>query len=178
MAYHRIGGGIGSHIPFEKAFKNQKYSVLELRENMLSDLKKKFPNVEGVLGDAQKPYGEHEYDRIVAIHVLEHLPNLPEAVKNMHKALKKDGVAHVVIPCEGSLAYTIARKISAERIFKKRYKRSYDFFIKTEHVNNAAEIMEELQRYFVIKNRIYFPLFLPFQFCNLVIGLELEPKGL
>ena len=147
-----IGGGIGSHIPFEEKFAHQEYGVLELRDNMLSDLKRKYPNVHGVLGDAQKPYGENEYDRIIAIHVLEHLPNLPEAVKCMKMALKPDGVAHVVIPCEGSLAYTIARKISAERIFKKRYKRSYDFFIKTEHVNNAGEIMEELGKCFIIKS--------------------------
>lgn len=150
--------------------------MLELRQNMLSDLQSRFPYVNGIIGDAQKPYGERIYDRIIAIHVLEHLPNLPEAVKCMHKALKKDGVAHVVIPCEGSLAYTIARKISAERIFKKRYKRSYDFFIKTEHVNNANEIIEELEPYFTITKQSYFPLLVPFQFCNLVIGMELRPR--
>lgn len=170
-----IGGGRGSHIPFEREFVNQSYSVLELRDNMFQDLHSKYPEVIGRVGDAQKPFGENCYDRIVVIHVLEHLPDLPVALQNIKKALKKGGMAHVVIPCEGSLAYTLCRKISAERVFRKRYHRTYDFFVKTEHVNTVDEIMEELKKVFVISKIKYFPFpFIPLKLCNVVIGMELR----
>ena len=44
----------------------------------------------------------------------------------------------VVIPCEGGLAYSLARRISAQRIFEKRYGMSYRFFIESEHINVPA----------------------------------------
>lgn len=171
-----IGGGRGSHIPFEKNFARQNYSVLELRENMLSDLHKKYPCVEGVIGDAQESFGENCYDRIIAIHVLEHLPDLPRCVKYMKQALRGGGVMHIVIPCEGSFAYTVCRKISAERIFKKRYHMPYGWYIRSEHVNTPHEIIEELEREFTIVSKSYFPAAVPFVFFNIVIGLELRPK--
>ena len=47
----------------------------------------------------------------------------------------------VVIPCEGGLAYSLARRVSAQRIFEKRYGMSYRFFIESEHINVPREIM-------------------------------------
>jgi hypothetical protein len=81
-----------------------------------------------------------------------------------------------VIPCEGGFVYSIARKISAERIFKKRYKQSYRWFIEREHVNIPKEIIEELQLYFDIVHRDYFPFKIPLVDLNLCLGLTLRPK--
>lgn len=112
----KFGGGIESHIPYEE-MDNQEYAIIDIRQNILDILNKIHPRVNSILGDCQKEYaGENTYDRVIAIYVLEHLPNLPEALKQMHRILVDDGVAHVVIPCEGSLAYTICIKISAERL--------------------------------------------------------------
>jgi hypothetical protein len=81
-----------------------------------------------------------------------------------------------VIPCEGGLAYSLARKISAQRIFEKRYKQSYRWFIDREHINRPQEILEELSPYFEVTHRSFFPLKLPLVFSNLCIGLTLRPK--
>lgn len=138
---------------------------------------KKHPEVKCLLGDCQGEYAvENTFDRAIAIHVLEHLPNLPEALRQLHKVLKEDGVAHVVIPCEGSLAYTICRKISAERLWHKFYHTDYTWFIKSEHINLPDEIIEEIEKLFEIKYKRFFPIPLPFQFCNIAIGMTLYPK--
>ncbi len=171
-----IGGGLGSHVPFEN-LDDQEYTIVELRQNILDTLKKTHPEVNGLLGDCQTEYAdENTYDRAIAIHVLEHLPNLPEALRQIHRILKDDGVFHVVIPCEGSLAYSICRKISAERLFHKWYHMDYTWFIKSEHINLAKEIIEEADKYFDIKYQRYFPIPVPFQFCNIAIGMTLYPK--
>ncbi len=117
-----------------------------------------------------------KYDRIIAIHVLEHLPDLPKAIENMKNNLNKDGVMHIVIPCEGSLVYSICRKISAERVFKKRYHMPYEWLISSEHINKPNEIIEGLEKDFDIVNKTFFPCLVPVLFCNVVIGLELRPK--
>lgn len=178
-----IGAGLGEHLRYEKLTSEQRnnYLCLDLRNNMIEVIRQSFPDVRSIVHDCQQPlplYKDGHFDRILAIHVLEHLPNLPLTVREIYRLINKEkGIFSVVIPCEGSLAYGLARRISAQRIFEKRYNQSYDWFIKREHVNTANEILEELSRYFEVAHQRFFPFpFLPIQAPNLVIGLTLIPK--
>jgi len=172
-----IGAGLGEHIAYEN-LSGTEYYALELRPEMAEVIKKRFPNARTVIGDCQKrlDFPDNYFDRVLAIHVLEHLPDLPSTVKEVRRLLKPGGQFQVVIPCEGGLAYSLARRISARRIFEKRYKMSYDWCIGSEHINVPQEIFEELGPYFEIEKKSFFPLKVPFVFCNLVIGLNLKPK--
>lgn len=176
-----IGAGIGEHLNYEKLTPEQKknYYCLELRENMSEEIRRRFPEVQTITGDCQEalPVVDGFFDRILAVHVLEHLPNLPKCIEQMYRVCDKErGVFSVVIPCEGSTAYTMARKISAQRIFEQRYKQPYKWFIEREHVNKPYEIYEALAPYFRVDSRRFFPLPIPMEFCNLVIGLTLRPR--
>jgi len=177
-----IGAGIGEHLKYETLTPQQEaeYHALELRENMSAAIRERFPRVQTVTGDCQArlPHADGHFDRILAIHVLEHLPDLPAAVREMYRLCDKErGVFSIVIPCEGSLAYTLARRVSAQRIFERRYKQPYKWFIEREHVNRPHEILAELSPYFEVSHRRFFPFrFVPATFCNLVIGLTLTPR--
>jgi len=176
-----IGAGIGEHIEYEVLTPEQRknYYALELRENMSREIRRRFPDVQTITGDCQQrlPIEDGFFDRILAVHVLEHLPNLPAAVEEMYRLCNKDsGVFSIVIPCEGSMAYTLARRVSAQRIFEKRYKQSYKWFIEREHVNRPFEIFETLAPYFAIESRQFFPFRVPAEFCNLVIGVTMRPR--
>jgi hypothetical protein len=94
----------------------------------------------------------------------------------LHRVCKKDGVLQVVIPCEGGALYSLARKISAQRIFEKKYKQSYRWFIEREHLNQPDEIYFILDKYFTIKETFYFPFLIPSTSINLCIGINLTPK--
>jgi SAM-dependent methyltransferase len=172
-----IGAGIGEHLEFEE-LGSQTYYALELRDEMAEVIRERFPSVTVMTGDCQQrmPFADNSLDRVVAIHVLEHLPNLPATVTEVRRILKDSGIFQICIPCEGGLAYGIARKISAERLFKKRYKMSYDWFVKSEHVNLPSEILFELDRHFTIVDKQFYPCRLPSTNLNLVIGIELRPK--
>lgn len=176
-----IGAGNGEHLYYEHLSEKQKahYHAIDIRENMLAALHERFPEIQTSCADCQirMPFADGYADRILAIHVLEHLPNLPAAVQEMYRLCNpSEGVCSVVIPCEGSLAYTVARKISAQRVFEKRYKQSYRWFIEREHINRPDEIMRELDPYFEIVSSSYFPIPLPVQMINLCIGLTLKPR--
>jgi SAM-dependent methyltransferase len=177
-----IGAGIGEHLTYERLTPLQEanYHALELRPNMSAEIRRRFPQVRTITADCQQriDFADGYFDRILAIHVLEHLPHLPNAVRELYRLCdKRRGVLSVVIPCEGGAAYWLARKISAERIFKKRYQQSYQWLIQREHVNRPAEIVAELAPYFQVARRQYFPLRVPAVFCNLVIGLTLTPRA-
>ena len=178
-----VGAGLGEHIEYEKLTPEQEsnYFALDSRENMIERLKARFPKVHGCLGDCQARlnFPDGYFDRIVAINVLEHLPDLPRAVDEMYRLCNKEkGFFSVIIPCEGGMAYGLARRISAQRIFQKRYPGvPYKLFIGREHINVPSEIYEELDRHFQIVERTFFPFPMPFEFCNLFIGLTLRPKS-
>jgi ubiquinone/menaquinone biosynthesis C-methylase UbiE len=178
-----IGAGIGEHLVYEQLTQEQQrnYYCVELRANMSSEIKRRFPLVQTVTADCQKRIDlpDGHFDRILAIHVLEHLPNLPATVRELYRLCDKSrGVLSIVIPCEGGWAYSLARKISAQRIFEKRYRTSYRWFIEREHVNRPHEIHAELAPYFEVTHRKFFPLPIAIVGCNLVIGQTLRPRAL
>jgi len=176
-----IGAGSGEHLKYEKLSPEQRrgYVAVDMRENMIAEFHRRFPDIHAVVGDCQKrmDFQDGSFDRLVAIHVLEHLPDLPAAVREMYRLCNKDhGVLSIVIPCEGGLAYSLARQISAQRIFEARYKQSYRWFIEREHLNRSHEIFEELVPLFSLVSSTYFPIALKAEFCNLCIGATLKPK--
>lgn len=171
-----IGAGIGAHISFEDLTR-QEYHCIELRQNMADAIVERFPSVSAVVGDCQSnlPYDDESFDRVVVVHVLEHLPDLPGCLKEVRRVLKPGGIFAVVIPCDPGLAYEVARKISAERIFRKRYRLPYGWLIRREHINSPREILSLLLKNFNELDRSYFPLrALPFINANLCIGVTLR----
>jgi SAM-dependent methyltransferase len=177
-----IGAGLGEHLKYETLTEEQErqYVALDARENMARRLRQNCPKIQALVGDCQArlDFADGFFDRIIAINVLEHLPNLPAAIREMHRLCdKRTGTFSIVIPCEGGLAYSLAREISAKRIFQKRYKRPYHIFIGREHINVPREILAELKPWFEITQQTYFPIPLRFEFCNLFIGATFRPKN-
>ena len=180
-----IGAGLGTHLNYELLSLDQRknYLCLDLRPNMVEEFHQNFPDIQAIVHDCQLPlpkFADGYFDRVIAIHVLKHLPNLPAAIREVYRLIDKEkGVFSVVIPCEGGFAYSISRRLSAQRIFEKRYKQPYQWFIEREHINLANEIFQQMQMYFEIADKTFFPLpFLPLQNLNLVIGLTLKPRSI
>lgn len=83
-----IGSGLGEHINYEN-LSDQEYFAVELRGNMAKKISIKYPAVNVVIGDAQNLLFKSDYfDRVLAIHVLEHLPDLPSAIKEVNRVMK------------------------------------------------------------------------------------------
>jgi ubiquinone/menaquinone biosynthesis C-methylase UbiE len=176
-----VGAGDGEHLAYERLSPEQmqNYAAIDVRSNMIAALRSRFPKVSAIVADCQKrmPFDDGHFDRIIAIHVLEHLPDLPAAVAEMRRVCHpRHGMLSVVIPCEGSLAYGLARRVSAQRIFEKRYRQPYKWFITREHINRPYEIFAELRRHFTITQRTYWPIPIPIETCNLCIGMTLHPS--
>ena len=168
-----IGAGLGGHIPFED-LSHQEYHCIELRENMTAEIRRRFPAVTTTTANCQQrtQYVDGFFDRAVAVHVLEHLPDLPRAAVELHRILRKDGILSIVIPCDPGIAYEFARKISSERIFRRRYKMPYKWLMQREHINSPAEVKAILNDGFQETDRTYFPLnMIPMVSANLCLGL-------
>jgi SAM-dependent methyltransferase len=173
-----IGAGLGAHSKFED-LSRQDYYCLEYREEFCRELATLFPPDRVRCGDIEQrqPWPDGFFNRIVVIHVLEHLRNLPAALTEIKRLLAPGGVFDVVIPCEGSLAYSLARKISAERLFRKHFKMDYTPIIRNEHVSTYYEIIDELFRDFTVRTRSFFPIPAPVSAINLAVAFRLERRA-
>ncbi len=166
-----IGAGVGAHLGVED-LSRQEYHCVERRGNMACEIRRRFPQVTVMTEDCQKTlsYPTAYFDRAIAVHVLEHLPDLPAAVDELARLLRPGGILSIVVPCDPGVAYELARKISAERIFKQRYRMPYKWLIRREHINKPAEIFWVLRQRFHRIDRKYFPLRIPVVSVNLCIG--------
>jgi SAM-dependent methyltransferase len=176
-----IGAGLGEHLDYERLTPEQEagYHCNEYRENMAAEIRRRHPRVRTVVGDCQRPmpFPDGHFDRILAIHVLEHLPDLPACLRELHRLVRKpDGQLLIVIPTEGSPAYGLARRLSAQRLWYRHFDAPYEEFYRREHINLVPEILAELDPYFTVETRRFFPLHVPFWFCNLCIGYALRPR--
>jgi len=176
-----LGAGLGEHFAFEALpdSKIDQYQMVEVRRNMAEGIRARFPQARILISDCQErlPYPDGYYDRILAIHVLEHLPRLPDCLDEVKRLLcKRTGKFLVLIPCEGGALYTIARRCSAQRYFEKTYRIPYEVFIKREHINLADEIIRELKKRFAVQKTSFFPFRIPSIALNLFIGLVCSPQ--
>jgi SAM-dependent methyltransferase len=171
-----IGAGLGEHIRFEN-LERQQYFAVELREELAHDLSERFPSVTTIVADCQKrlPFDDEFFDRAIAIHVLEHLPDLPAALDEVARVLASNGRFLAVIPCEGGLLYSLARHFTSKRLFEREFGRDYDWFIGNEHINVPWEIKSELAKRFRIIDSRFFPFLIPSVKMNLLIGLTMRP---
>ena len=175
-----IGAGLGEHLLYEKLTSEQRrnYVAVELRENMLDELRRRHPEIQAIQADCQQslPFPDSSFDRILAIHVLEHLPDLPATVAEMHRLCRPTGTLSVVLPCEGGFLYGLARRISAQSFFERHYRQPYKWLIEHEHISVPAEIISVLERHFRVVQREYFPFIIPSVDLNLCLGLTLQPR--
>lgn len=172
-----VGPGLGAQARWRGASLDG-YACLEERASFCEVLRGILPPEAVFHGDIQErqPWPDGHFERIIAIHILEHLRDLPAALAEIDRLLAREGCFDVVVPTEGGLAYALGRKLSAERLFRKRFRMDYTPIRRNEHVSTFPEIAAELTRVFRVERRSFYPLCVPIPTINLFVGYRLR-KG-
>jgi SAM-dependent methyltransferase len=167
-----IGAGTGTHLPYEP---DGQYVALEGSDELADQIPRR-DGLTVVVADCEQrlPWDDDSFDRVLAIHLLEHLYNRPAALDEVARVLRPDGVFSVVIPCEGGRLYSLGRHVTTKRIFEKRYQMPYEWMIRQDHCNSAREVLTELTSRFRVRRRSYFPSRVPTVDLNLMVGLDLS----
>lgn len=125
---------------------------------------------------ASPPFRPASLQTIIALGVLEHLFYLEHILMQIERLLHPDGCFLVLIPAEGGLAWSLARKLFTAPYFTRTYGFDYERALRVSHCNRAAMVDNCLRKFFVVERRRLFPFGLGGVHCNLAIYYRLRKR--
>ena len=141
-----IGAGTGTHLAYETT---GEYIALDGFAELASMIPDR-PGLSVIVADCEGPlpYSDGHFDRVLAIHVLEHLYNLPAALDEAGRVLKPGGVFCGRHPMSRrSWLLDVGQRFTSRRMFEQRFPDlTYDWLIDYDHCNSAREVLGELER--------------------------------
>ncbi len=154
-----IGAGNLNHLKYIK--NNFQYDIIE-PSKFFYENSPNLKRVNKVYSDIGEISPENKYDRIISIMVLEHVLDLPSILNQSKKLLKKGGYFQVSIPCQGEFSFYLGWRFTTGLAFYFKHGLNWGKIMEYEHVNNLAEIENEMKKVFkTVKIKRYFlPFFL------------------
>lgn len=167
-----VGAGTGIHLKSVR-HKLRQYYLTDYSEDSLSkaraainptayDFEIKFQKENA----AQLSFPDDFCDRLIATHVLEHLLNPHEVLREWARVVKPGGVLTIVIPTDPGFAWRMGRLVGGRNEFIKAGI-NYDYWMAREHVNPVNNIVSFINYYFDDVQAGWYPFRVPSMDLNL-----------
>ena len=109
---------------------------------------------------------DHCADRLIAAHVLEHLPEPHRVLREWHRVVKPGGVLSILLPCDPGLLWRLGRRLGP-RAEGRRAGLDYDYLLAREHINPINNLITFIRYYFAAVDEDWRPFRLPAADLNL-----------
>lgn len=166
-----VGAGTGHHFGYVKhAF--QRYVMSDGSDEMLAIARRKypsdrFPELQLENQDASRlDYADGSYDRLIATHVLEHIPDPVKVLTEWNRVVRKGGVISIVLPCDPGALWRIGRHFGPRRAARSAGI-EYDYLMAVEHINAIYNLVAVIQHHFKEIDETWDPIRLPWPDLNL-----------
>ena len=166
-----IGAGTGEHLGFVRHGFDQ-YVLSDMDAAILEVAKGKLDHA---FGDKLKfetqtgeglSYADNSFDRLIAAHVLEHIPQPHLAIKQWRRVVRSGGVLSILIPTDPGIAWRLGRHLGPRRKAMAR-DIPYDYLMAREHVNSCNNLIALLRHYFPERTEAWWPFPIPSTDLNL-----------
>ncbi len=157
-----IGAGTGEHLKYVRhsydnyILSDHDASALEVAKKKLSS-----SSFSGLSYDLQSGgdlrYADDSFDRVIAVHVLEHIYYPHIAIKEWARVIKAGGVLSVLIPTDPGIAWRVGRHLGPRRNAIAQGI-AYDYVMAREHVNSCVNLVALLKHYFPNHKQAWWPL--------------------
>lgn len=101
-------------------------------------------------------YPDHSFDRLIATHVLEHLPNPVEVLKEWSRVVRPQGVISIVLPCDPGILWRLGRYLGPRRNARK-LGIAYDYLQAAEHINSIFNLVVFIRHHFEDVSELFYP---------------------
>ncbi len=168
-----VGSGTGEHFPFIRHSFNE-YIMTDCDSKNLVKAQNNIGNgnlnskIHYKTMNAEKlDFEDNYFDRVIAIHILEHIYKPHLAIKEWQRVLKDNGTLSILIPTDPGIAWKVGRHFTTRKeALKKGW--DYDYIMAREHVNPCNNLIAFLKYYFPENKSFFWPLKpLPLIDCNL-----------
>ena len=176
--YHilEVGPGFAPHTPFI-LHKYQKITYVEPNSkcnellNGTTPLKNDEQPIEIEIRNSAFPdslLSSNTYDRVIACHTIEHIPQPSLVIRDMYRVLKPGGVLSITLPCDPGIIWRCAKTMGPGHQFRK-LGINYDYFSYKEHVNSIFSLQTFIKHLFKDHKMsvVWWPSRLPFADLNL-----------
>jgi ubiquinone/menaquinone biosynthesis C-methylase UbiE len=171
-----IGAGSGQH-PLTVKHSFDKYLITDGNDRMLDQARDRFKGDDRYdyqVEDARKlSFEDHSFDRVIATHVLEHLINPHEILREWTRVIKPGGTLSLVLPCDPGFAWRFGRMIGV----RKRAESAgleYDYWMAREHVNSIFNLNTFINYYYKNVEATWWPLRVPLPDLNLIYAANIK----
>lgn len=159
-----VGTGTGQHLSYVRhGFCH--YYMSDINHNILKRAQmRSTPHRDGithfVASDcANLCFPNRSFDRLIAIHVLEHIYFPHKILKEWKRVVKKEGTITIVLPTDPGFAWRIARIYARRKAIRLGI--AYDLVMAREHVNPINNLVSLIHHYFKSIKEIWFPFCIP-----------------
>jgi len=163
-----VGAGTGMHLRYVR-HRFDEYLMTDLNPPMLAKIRvdAHAGRVTTAQADATAlQYPDRSFDRLIATHVLEHMPSPHLALREWARVLKPGGMLSLVLPCDPGMAWRIGRAVGSRGKFV-RAGIDYDYWMAREHVNAINNLVAFVRYYFQDLHEQWMPLRVPSMDLNL-----------
>jgi len=166
-----VGAGTGMHIKFIRHSYDE-YWITDRNQPLmdkiaLSDTAGRRGKLFFAGEDATKlTFPDASFDRLIAVHVLEHLYPPHKVLREWARVLKPGGVISLVLPCDPGALWRLGRyAIARNKFIKAGF--NYDYWMARDHVNPINNLVSFIRYYFPDLSEQWFPCRVPSMDLNL-----------
>ncbi len=157
-----VGAGSGHHFAYIKR-DGIKYVMSDGSDGMLALASARYADevASGALviekQDASRlTYDDASFDRLIATHVLEHMPNPVAVLQEWNRVVRKGGLISLVLPCDPGLAWRVGRSFGPRRN-SVNLGLPYDYLQAAEHINSIFNLVVFIRHHFEDVAELWYP---------------------
>jgi phosphatidylethanolamine/phosphatidyl-N-methylethanolamine N-methyltransferase len=146
-----VGAGTGVHLSYVR-HTFAEYWMTDLHTPFLERAAAAARRTQGSVRVAREDasslsFDDSTFERVIAVHVLEHLRDAHRVLREWVRVLKPGGVLSLVLPCDPGVAWRVGRAVGSRGKFVKAGI-EYDYWMAREHVNPINNLIAFVRHYF------------------------------
>ena len=159
-----VGAGTGQHFNYIRHDFDE-YYMTDLSQKVIQIAhKSNRHNLDGrirlITSDcANLSFSDNVFDRLVAVHVLEHIHFPHKTLKEWRRVVKKGGTITILLPTDPGIAWRIGRIYARRKALRLGI--AYDYVMAREHVNPVNNLIALIRYYFKNLEERWHPFSIP-----------------
>ncbi len=171
-----VGAGSGRHLETVRHGFDA-YWLTDANPNMLAQARDRHGDDDRIKYQVEDSTGlsfeDNSFDRLIATHVLEHIVNPHDVLREWSRVVKPGGVLSLVLPCDPGLAWRVGRCFGVRQRAEDAGI-DYDYWMAREHVNSIFNLVTFIHYYYSERQESWWPLRVPFADLNLIYTVNVK----